>query len=421
MSPTESTETVPEAIRLAREAKDPFEAFDYGMGMYTTRDPFPRYEKLRAEGPLLETDLSTWYPPLVPPGEDPLGWVALSYRAVTHIAREAEIFSSSKYQVTGDAVMGKNLLSMDPPEHTRYRNLINQAFSPKALESWERDVVRPLTRQTIEEFAERGRADLTRDLTFRFPARIIARLFGVPDEHLGDFQRWGVELQCVLFDFDRGVEASRKLTELFREVIEDHRQRPRPDLLSGLIDVELDGERLDEEEILGFMRLLLPAGIETTYRGAGNVFFSLLTHPEQLAAVNEDRGLLRRTVEEALRWQPMLAGGLRFATRDAEIEGVKLREGDMVYLCWAAANRDPVRWRRPERFDIHRDYLPHLTFGYGAHRCLGIHLARLEMKVALELAMDLLPGLRLDLEAEDVHVSGDGFRGPVSLPVVWDA
>ena len=117
----------------------------------------------------------------------------------------------------------------------------------------------------------------------------------------------------------------------------------------------------------------------------------------------------------------MLAGGLRFATRDALIEGAKLREGDMVYVCWAAANRDPERWEHPERFDVRRAYLPHLTFGYGPHRCLGIHLARMEMRIALELALDGLPGLRLDPEAEDVHISGDGFRGPVALPVVWDA
>ena len=421
MSLTESTESVPEAIRLARAAKDPFEAFDYGMGMYTVRDPFPRYQALRAEGPLLQTDLSAWYPPLVPPGEDPHGWVALSYRAVTHIAREAQLFSSTMYQATGDAVMGKNLLSMDPPEHTRYRNLINRAFSPTSLEGWERDLVRPLIQNTIEEFAGQGSADLTREFTFRFPVRIIAGLFGVPDEHLADFQRWGVELQCVLFDFDRGVEASRKLTALFREVIEDHRQRPRSDLLSGLLDVESEGERLTEEEILGFMRLLLPAGIETTYRGTGNVLFSLLTHPDQLAAVDSDRRLLRSAVEEALRWQPMLAGGLRFATRDALVEGAKLREGDKVYVCWAAANRDPERWEDPDRFDVHRTYLPHLAFGYGPHRCLGVHLARMEMKIALELALDGLPGLRLDPEAQDVHVSGDGFRAPVSLPVVWDA
>ncbi len=418
---SQAVEVLPEPIRRARATADPFEAFDHGMGMYSVRDPFPRWEALRTAGGVQRTDLSTWYPPLLPPGEDPRGWVALSYASVSRMTRDAARFSSSRYQVTADAVMGPNMLSMDPPEHTRHRNLVNQAFAPSALVAWERDVVRPVIRETLEGLVERGSADLTRDFAFRFPVRIICRLFGIPDEHVDAVQELGVELQCVLFDYERGLAASRRLTGLFREVIEDHRRRPRPDLLGGLLEAELDGERLDDEEILGFMRLLLPAGLETTYRGAGNVLFCMLTHREQLEAVRADASLLGPAVEEALRWQPVLAGGLRFATEDVEIEGAQIREGDNVFVCWAAANRDPARWEHPERFDLFREHRPHLTFGLGPHRCLGIHLARTEMRVALEYALELLPGLRIDPDADDVHISGEGFRSPVALPVVWDA
>jgi cytochrome P450 len=311
---------IPEPIRHALAAEDPFEAFDHGMGMYAVREPFSRFERQRRRGALLETDLADTYPPYIPRGEDTRGWLVLSYRLATRVARDAASFSSAQYAATADAVMGKNLLSMDPPQHTRYRNLVNQTFAPSAIATWERELVRPIIRDTLAGFAQRGRADLTREYSFHFPVRIIAALFGMPDACLPDFHRLSVELQCVLFDYERGLGAARKVTEMFREVIEEHRREPRPDLLTALLEVELEGERLSEEEILGFMRLLLPAGLETTYRGAGNVLFSLLSHPEQLDAVRANRRLLDQAVEEALRWQPILTGSLRFTTRDTELE-----------------------------------------------------------------------------------------------------
>jgi cytochrome P450 len=334
--------------------------------------------------------------------------------------RDAPGFSSAKYQRTAEAVMGKNLLSTDPPEHTRYRELVAQAFSPRAIALWEAEVVQPVIRGLLERLAPHGRADLAREFTFRFPVEVIARLFGLPDDDLTDFHRWGVELQCVLFDFERGVAASRSLTDYLLPVIQEHRRSPRENLLSGLVAAELGGEKLSDEEILGFMRLLLPAGLETTYRAAGNMLCALLTHPAQLAAVRAQRRLLDAAVEESMRWETPLTGGLRVATRDAELAGVQVAAGEKVYVCWGSANRDESRWPDAERFDIEREHKPHLGFGFGPHRCLGMHLARMEMRVALDAVLDCLPGVRLDPAAQDVHITGEGFRSPATLPVVWE-
>jgi cytochrome P450 len=410
-----------EVMARARSAADPFEAFDWGMGMYSVRDPYPRFAELRRRGPIHRVDLSKWFPPFMAPGEDPHGWAIMSWTLASRVLRDAAGFSSAKYARTAEAVMGKNLLSTDPPEHTRYRELVAQAFTPRAMALWEMQVVRPVIRGLLDGLAPRGRADLAREFSFRFPVEVIARLFGLPEDDRKDFHRWGVELQCVLFDFERGVRAARDLTEYFLPVIEAHRRQPREDLLSGLVAAELGGERLSNEEILGFMRLLLPAGLETTYRSAGNMLCALLTHPAQLEAVRARRGLLDAAVEESLRWEAPLTGGLRVATRDAELAGTQVAAGDKVYVCWGAANRDESRWPDAERFDIQREHKPHLAFGFGPHRCLGMHLARMEMRVALDLVLDCLPGLRLDPAARDVHITGEGFRSPATLPAIWDA
>src|SRR5262245_7916072 len=216
-----------EVMQRARSTADPFEAFDWGMGMYSVRDPYPRFAELRRRGPIHRVDLSQWYPPFPDPDEDPHGYAVVGFRLASQVLRDAPTFSSAKYQRTAEAVMGKNLLSTDPPEHTRYRELVSQAFSPRAIALWEAEVVRPVIRRGLDALAPRGRADLASEFTFRFQVEVIARLFGLPDGDLSDFHRWGVELQCVLFDFERGVRASRKLTEYLRPVIESHRRTRR--------------------------------------------------------------------------------------------------------------------------------------------------------------------------------------------------
>jgi cytochrome P450 len=254
-----------------------------------------------------------------------------------------------------------------------------------------------------------------------FPIQVIAAMLGLPPADLPRFHRWAVELISIIVDIGRGIEASQKLREYFAGILSERRAAPRDDLISVLALAELDGQRLTDEEIFAFLRLLLPAGAETTYRSSSTLLFGLLTRPEQLDALRADRSLMKRAIEEGLRWEPPLTGIARLAMRDTELAGVRIPAGAVVSVCLGAANHDDTRWDRPDEFDIFRDAKPHLAFAYGAHTCLGMHLARMETRVMMNALFDRLPGLRLDPAAEDVHITGLGFRAPRALPVLFEA
>jgi cytochrome P450 len=205
-------------------------------------------------------------------------------------------------------------------------------------------------------------------------------------------------------------------------VLADRRANPRKDLISDLAHASLDGQELDEEEIFSFLRLMLPAGVETTFRSSGNLLFLLLTHPEQLDAVRADRSLLPQAIEEALRFEPPLLITSRVATCDVELSGVLIPAGSAVTPMIGSANRDERAYPDPNIFNIFRDPKQHVSFGTGPHMCLGMHLARMETRVAVNALFDRLPDLRFDkaaFERDDVHIRGQVFRSPTSLPVVW--
>jgi cytochrome P450 len=288
------------------------------------------------------------------------------------------------------------------------------------MERWEHAIVAPTIDALIDRFIARGRADLVRELTLPFPIQVIAAMLGLPDADLPQFHRWAVELISITVDILRGVEASQKLRDYFAVILAARRLEPREDLISVLAHAELDGQRLTDEEIFAFLRLLLPAGAETTYRSSSSLLFGLLSHPEQLAAVRVDRSLIKRAIEEGLRWEAPLTGIARLTMRDTEVAGVSIPAGAVVGVCLGAANHDEARWARPEAFDIFREAKPHMAFAYGAHTCIGMHLARMETRVLLNAVLDRLPGLRLDPGGEDVHVTGLGFRAPRALPVLFD-
>jgi cytochrome P450 len=194
--------------------------------------------------------------------------------------------------------------------------------------------------------------------------------------------------------------------------------------MTDLCQAEFEGEKLDEEEIFSFLRLLLPAGIETTFRSSGNLLYLLMTHTDQLDAVRDDRALLPQAIEEALRYEPPLLITSRIAACDTELSGVAIPAGSSVTPMLGSANRDPEAYSDPETFDIFRDPKQHVSFGTGPHMCLGMHLARMETSVAVNALFDRLPNLRLDpalVERDDPHIHGQIFRSPTSLPVTWDA
>jgi cytochrome P450 len=343
----------------------------------------------------------------------------LSYESVTQVLRWDAPFSSEVYAAVMGPVMGHSILEMDEPEHAGYRGLLEQAFSKKAMEEWERNIIAPTIHRFIDRFSDRGHAELVREFTFPFPIHVITGMLGLPEEDLPQFHRWAVELISIAADPPRAFAASAKLHDYLCAVIEERRVEARDDLISVLAHAEHKGVRLNDEEIVAFLRLLLPAGGETTYRSSGNLLFGLLTHPEQLDMLRDDRSLLPRAIEEGLRWEPPLTGIVRTATKDTEICGVPVPKGAPISVQVAAANHDETRWDSPDAFDIMRKRIPSVVFGFGPHVCLGQHLARMETAVAVNALLDRLPNLRLDPGAEDPHITGLIFRSPTALPVLF--
>ena len=210
--------------------------------------------------------------------------------------------------------------------------------------------------------------------------RVIARLLGLPEEDFPQFQRWSVELIGLVADIDRGLAASESLPRVLRAGGGRARARPAEDLISDLVSAEVDGEKLTDEAIYSFLRLLLPAGAETTYRSSGNLLYLLLTHPDQLDAVRADRSLLPQAIEEGLRCEPPLLTINRTTTCEVELAGVTIGPGQSITPHIGSANHDETRWEDAETFDIFRPSIPHIAFAHGPHMCLGMHLARIETR-----------------------------------------
>ena len=401
---------------------DPFEEFNRSVGAGVVEDPYPLLAMARAKGPLLKENLeaellAAEVDPQVTMG--PEVFTAFSYDAVQTVLRDGETFSSAGYADVMGAVMGHTILEMDEPEHHTYRGLVQQAFSRKAMERWEEEAVGPIVDECIDAFIERGNAELVRELTLPFPVNVIASMLGLPRADLPQFHRWAIELISVSFDWERGTRASAQLRDYFARVLAERRIHPANDLMSILAVSELDGQHLTDEEIFAFLRLLLPAGAETTYRSSSNLLFGLLTHPDQLDALRADRALMPKAIEEGLRWEPPLTTIVRTATRDTVVDGVDVPAGAVVITNMGSANHDEKYWERSEEFDIHREQRQHLAFAFGPHMCLGMHLARMETRVVLERIFDRLPNLRLDPAADAPQITGMTFRAPPALPVLF--
>ncbi|HEX3793333.1 MAG TPA: cytochrome P450 [Acidimicrobiales bacterium] len=403
----------------AEQEYDPFTAFvDVVAG--DTRDPYPDFIAKRRDTPVWKGDLMPM--DFLPEGFDvEPGWIAFRYDDCSRILRDAKTFTSTGYDETIGMVMGHMILGMDDPEHRGHRNLVAHAFREKSIARWEPEFIGPIIDELIDRFAADGEAELVRQLTFEFPVRVIARLLGLPEEDFLQFQRWSVELIGLVADIDRGLAASESLKNYFATVVAARRASPKEDVISDLVTAEVDGERLTDEAIYSFLRLLLPAGAETTYRSSGNLLYLLLTHPDQLEAVRNDRALLPQAIEEALRIEPPLLTIARTATREVEIGGVSLAAGEGISTNIGSANHDETRWDNPDVFDIFRPPLPHIAFAHGPHMCLGMHLARIETHALLTRVLDRLPNLTFNPGDSDPHIRGQVFRSPTSLPVTFTA
>jgi cytochrome P450 len=401
---------------VAPEPFDPFELEDTVSG--NIRDPYPRMAELRRQSPVHvgPVDLGDGANEVDPTIPQPV--TVFGFDESVQVLRDHETFSSTVYEGIMGAVMGRTILQMDEPEHRLHRAMVSPTFRSKVLEQWEGDLVQRVVNELIDGFAGRGTADLVQELTFNFPVQVIARILGLPRSDFPMFQRWAIGITSVASDWERGIAASEALRDYFACVLEERRKTPADDLISQLVVAEVDGRTLDDEEIYSFLRLLLPAGVETTYRASGNMLYGLLTNPDQLERVRADRSLLPDAFEETIRWEPPVTVILRRATRDAEIGGVPVEEGADVALLLGSANRDERKYEHPDDFDVFRSSRQSVGFGFGVHVCLGMHLARMETRVAMNTLFDRLPDMHLTpAPGQDLHIKGMAFRSPIALPV----
>jgi cytochrome P450 len=345
------------------------------------------------------------------------GVTVLGHDECQTVLTHPDMFSSSIYDKIMGPVMGRTMLELEGADHRASRALVSPSFRAALLDRWRSELVELVVHELIDSFAPRGRAELARDFTFAFPVQVIARIMGLPRQDYPRFQRLSIELLNVVYNWDCGIAASATLMAYFNEILAERRRNPQDDLITMLSQSEIDGMKLTDDEIFSFLLLILPAGVETTYRASGNLLVALLTEPEQLDALRADPGMVRGAFEEALRWEPPITAVMRVAARDCELGGVAIPAGTNVSVSVAAANRDPKRYPDPDRFDPTRKNIAHLTFGGGPHLCLGMHLARMEATVAINALLDRLPDLRLDPSVPTPHITGMAFRSPATLPV----
>jgi cytochrome P450 len=381
------------------------------------RDPYPEFARLREHSPVACQEAAFV--------GGPPSYVVYGHEGVTKVLRDATTYSSTIIAEGMGQVWGpKIIVGMDEPDHHHHRALVSVAFRQRTLARWEESLVGRVVDDLIDGFVEQGEADLVSEFTFAFPAKVISGVLGLPEQDYQQFQRWAVGIISIGRDWDRAIQCSNELGEYLEAIVDARRVSPRDDLISDLVTAELEGEKLDDDEIYSFLRMLLPAGIETTYRSSGNLLFLLLTHPEQLEAVRADRSLMPQAIEEGLRYESPVLLTTRVTTADTVLGDVEIPAGSSVTTMLASANRDPDAFENAEAFDISREATRHLSFGLGPHLCLGLHLARLETRVALNALLDRLPNLHMDQDRAqrlDVHIGGDTlFRSPNHLPVIWD-
>jgi cytochrome P450 len=386
--------------------------FEYDVD-FSTGQPYEIWARARRECPVIYTHGSGM--------RDRPTYHVTRYADVEHVLRDGKTFSSSINAEHIGQFMGELILAMDGSEHRAYRNLVAHAFRASALERWDTQLIRPTISRLLDAIAPAGRGDLACDITSKYPVQVICGLVGVPLDDSAQFHRWAELINTGPLHPERGHAASQAMREYLAPIVEDRRDNPRVDLISDLVHAEIDGHQLTDEKIYGFLRLLLPAGAETTYRVMGNALVALLTHPDTMTRVLADRSLLPAVIEETLRWETSVTQVSRVAATDTEIGGGPVEAGAPVSVITGSANRDEARYEAPDEWRIDRPPQNHLAFGTGQHQCLGMHLARLELRVGLDEILTRLPNLRLDPDAAPPVIQGFAFRGPDAIPVLFDS
>ncbi|MDX3373353.1 cytochrome P450 [Streptomyces sp. ME02-6991-2A] len=403
-----SVETNPETDELIDLA---------ALGEEFTRDPYPVYAALRARGPVHRVR--------IPEGTH--AWLVVGYEAGRTLLADQRL--SKQWAKASPALgvtkvsAGTSMLSSDTPDHTRLRKLVAREFTPRRMEQ-----LTPRVQEMTDELLDRmlaapdRRADLVESLSYPLPMNVICELLGVPFLDRTAFREWSNQAVSSV-DASKRDSSTRAMAAYLTGLLQDKRARPGDDLMSALIHTaDEDGDRLSADELMGMAWLLLVAGHETTVNLITNGVHNLLAHPDQLAALRADFGLIDNAVEEILRFEgPVETPTYRFTTEPVDIDGTVIPGGgELVLVAMSDANRDPARYPDAARFDITRDARGHIAFGHGIHYCLGAPLARIEARVAIRSLLERCPELRLTADPATLDWrTGILMRGPLSLPVAW--
>ena len=335
---------------------------------------------------------------LHPLAKSPAGfWAVSRFADVYAIASDPATFSSERTVISPPGLV-PTIQSLDPPRHDGLRALVSLAFTPKRVREME-PRVRAIARELLDGFIEEGRADLLAQYARHIPSRVIGEMIGIPDERIPDFLHWTeamVELPQGQTQSQAIQSPSASIYQEFATLLDARRRTQRDDLMSALIDAELDGRKLTQEKLLGFCFVLVVAGNDTTTNLIANGAVLLAEHPEQRRLLVENPALLPDAIEEMLRYESPAQALPRRLLRDVELHGRRLREGEQLFLLWGSANRDEREFENADRFDVRRRIKRHLAFGQGIHFCLGKSLARLEARVAFEELLARAPAYELD-------------------------
>jgi cytochrome P450 len=404
---------------LADQSFNPF--MDEGLAFGETEDPWPLMADQRASTPVAKGEYRTFFGG----GQDPAlahlpHYTAWTYAAADAIFSDPALYSSAiAHKINVEPAFGRILVVMDPPEHTRYRRFLQAVFSPRRVREWTDGVIRPLVHALIDGFAANSEAELVARFTQRYPFDAVYRLLDLPADDLALFHKLAVTQTFAITPYAaQAREAGGHLADYFQGLIDARRQSPGDDLISQLVLTEVDGERLEDEIVVSFLRHILNASADTSYRTTGSLLVALLRDPALLAEITADRALVPLAIEEALRWEGPVLNNFRTATRDHVLGGVAIEAGAVVHVIQGSANRDETCFEHPDRFDIRRSRrTSHLGFGGGPHQCVGMSLARAQIREAVNALLDRLPGLHADPAALPPTIRGYMFRKPPELRV----
>lgn len=388
----------------------------YDIQLFADGPPYSLFAAMREQSPVHRNPAS---------GDHDAFWSLTAYEEIVEVNKDWQRFSSARrgsFLVEGGIVPKEfePLLfnMMDPPGHDRHRALLAKVFTAKAVEEREADV-RAVINRLIDDVIERGECDFVRDLAVELPLTVTANMLGVPHEDRGRLFEWTNQLA------DTGVTAEDKLAVLGEvagylvALIGRLRAQPTDDMLSRLVHAELDGEQLNDAELMAHFIQLMNGGNETTRNAFAGGMLALIEHPGERAKLMADPSLIPGAVEEILRWHTPIMHQARTATCDLVLHGVEIAENDKVVMWYPSANRDPSLNDAPDRFDVSRAKAKHMSFGAGRHFCLGNQLARLELRVAFEETLRRVADI--ELAGPIVKKPNDSFHWMVAMPVRFRA